>query len=284
MLEAKLGIAAELAGLLDQLGQPELRYAVNVARWPNWMKRVFIQFGPDDALVRYLRVIGKTRASRMRTLMQRAVRLVLSDYDANALLRMYPMHLMSTAQAAALLERSPGGRLLDIGAGSGDVTSALGPLFDVVEAIETSRLSRRRLRASGLVCHAYDVTAQGILGTNFDVIALLNVLDRTDRPLELLGKCHCHMTRQTQLLLSVPLPYRPHVYTGARSREPRERLAVVGNTFSDALLRFVQQVLVPMGFRIDRITRLPYLSGGDSEQPITVLDAAVLVCRNASAQ
>lgn len=275
------GLAVSLKVLLESLGQPELTYGVNVARWPLALRQVFVESCPDRPLVEYLTRVLASRASSGRTRLQRALRLVLSDYDANALLDMYPMHLLSTAQAEVLLDRPRGGRLLDIGAGSGDVTAALAPLFDEVEVTEASRWARRRLRARGLVCHGYDVATKGIRGRQYDVVALMNVLDRTDRPVTLLKRCLAHMTADTRLMLSIALPYYPFVYAGAISREPRERLAVIGGNFSDALLRFVQRDLVPLGLRVERMTRLPYLSGGDSMSKMTVLDAAVLTCRKA---
>lgn len=243
------------------------------------MRARFFECGPDSDLVDYLARVRQQRASRTRTLAQRVLRLAMSDFDANALLGMYPMHLFGPTQARLLLGPSCGGSLLDIGAGSGDVTRALQPLFARVEAVESSWAARRRLRAAGFVCHGYDVATVGIQGSGYDVIALLNVLDRTDRPVTLLERCRAKMGPDTRLLVSMPLPYRPHVYIGATTREPKERLPVVGNQFSDALLRLVEHALVPGGFEVERLTRLPYLSGGDSTRTLTVLDAAVLVLR-----
>lgn len=268
-----------LAGLLDQLGQPTLDYCVNMARWPESMKTAFVELGPDEALQDYLKRIIVSRASVTKTRLQRVLRCFVSDFDANALLRMYPMHLLSTAQAEQLFGARPGGKLLDLGAGSGDVTSALGPLFDQIDVVETSRVAARRLRQRGFNCTNYDVTVQGIRGGPYDVIALLNVLDRTDRPYALLEQCRNAMSENTQLMLSTPLPYRPHVYVGGRTRDPSERLPVVGNDFSDALRRLVLEVLQPMGLVPTRLARIPYISGGDSERAITVLSAAVAVCR-----
>jgi hypothetical protein len=277
-------IAKELARLLDRLGQPALEYGVNMARWPDSMKTRFVELGPDQALFDYLERVSATRASPGRTRLQRLMRLALSDYDANALLEMYPMHLLSTAQAGELLGRPRGGRLLDVGAGSGDVTAALQPLFENTEVVETSWGARKRLRALGYVCHSYDVAELGIRGDGYDVVALLNVLDRADHPLTLLEKCRSYMTSETRLLLSLPLPYRPHVYAGVITREPKEHLSVLGNNFSDAVLRLVQNVLPVQGLVVERFTRLPYLSGGDSSRAMTVLDAAVVVCSRVASQ
>jgi hypothetical protein len=271
-------------GLLERLGQPRFDYGVNMARWPDTMKQAFVELGPDPTLFEFLERAATERASPGKTWLQRMMRLALSDYDANALLGIYPMHLFGTAQAEQFLMRPRGGRLLDIGAGSGDVTAALRPLFETVEVVETSWAARRRLRARGYVCWSYDVAESGIRGDRYDVIALLNVLDRVECPVTLLARCRARMTDETRLLLSVPLPYRPLVYRGAHSREPKQRLAVVGSNFSDAVLRLVQQVLLPNDFEVERLTRLPYLSGGDSERAITALDAAVVLCKRASSE
>jgi hypothetical protein len=268
-------------GLLDRLGQPAFDYGVNMARWPEWMKQSFVELGPDQALFVFLERVATDRAPRGKTWLQRVMRLALSDYDANALLGMYPMHLFSTAQAEQFLGRPRGGRLLDIGAGTGDVTAALRPLFETVEVVETAWAARARLKARGYVCRSYDVAKCGIRGDGYDVIALLNVLDRTEYPVKLLERCRAWMTGETRLLLSVPLPYRPLVYASALSREPKQRLAVVGSSFEDALLRLVRNVLLPNDFVLERLTRLPYLSGGDSERAMTALDAAVVLCRKA---
>ena len=272
----------KLNGLLGVLGQPVLEYGVNTARWPHSMREAFVESGPDQGLVEYLERIRDSRATRRKTFAQRLLRTVMSDFDANALLGMYPMHLFSTEQATMLL----GARrrhLLDIGAGTGDVTGAVQPLFERVEVLESSWGARRRLRALGFECHDYDVAQLGIRGGGYDVVSLLNVLDRADRPWTMLKRCREWMKADTRLLLSVPLPYRAHVYVGVGSREPRERLPIVGERFSDALLRLVLNVLDPVGLVVERMTRLPYVSGGDSSRPITVLDAAVLSCRTASA-
>src|SRR5512145_3463579 len=133
-----------------------------MTRWPELLKARFLEFGPDAALVDYLERVRVNRAGWWRTRAQRLVRLLVSDYDANALLGLYPMHLLSTEQAARLLSRSRGGRPLDIGAGSGDVTAKLTPLFERVEVLETSFWAARHLAARGYTCHRFDVTLTGI--------------------------------------------------------------------------------------------------------------------------
>src|SRR6185503_2611705 len=67
------------------------------------------------------------RHGRVRTYAQRLARLYLSDFDANALTGMYQMLLLPEAAWRSLLGDRASGRLLDVGAGSGDVTAALSP-------------------------------------------------------------------------------------------------------------------------------------------------------------
>lgn len=268
-----------MARLLDALGQPALEYAVDMARWPAVMKSRFLELGPDDALLDYLEQIIAARASPNRTRLQHLLRWLMSDYDANAVLRMYPMHLLSTQHAERLIGRARGGRLLDIGAGSGDVTQALAPLFDSVTVVETSRFAARRLAERGFSSARYDVTRDGVRGGPYDVIALLNVLDRTSHPLTLLEKCRVAMAPETMLMISMPLPYRPIAYAGSRMLEPQEPLPIAGHDFSVSLMRLISDVLQPAGLLPIRFTRLPYVSGGDADRPITILSAAVLVCQ-----
>lgn len=93
----------------------------------------------DDATEFLLRCGGRSTAVRWaQSAATTALRATLSLTDANGLVGRGGMHVLSTAQARTLLQRSPGdgGVLLDVGAGDGSVTSQLAPLFDAVVATE----------------------------------------------------------------------------------------------------------------------------------------------------
>jgi SAM-dependent methyltransferase len=275
----------------------ELRYRCDLARLGD-LARHFIPSQLDTEGEAFLARAVRRNHSRFSLWAHRALTLVMSDFDANGLLDMYPVFLMSTAQAQRLLEVArPGavshGRLLDIGAGSGDVTTRLSPLVDSVQCTETSRHMARRLRKRGLSCWLGSVgernpgeasAAESRPGDPwgcdgpFDVISLFNVIDRSDKPRSLLSAATRRLAPGGLLLLATPLPYAPFVYAGAITREPSETLKIESEEFEDAVVELWRNELAPLDLELRAFTRLPYLSGGDAQYPAYVLDDAVLVC------
>jgi len=65
----------------------------------------------------------------------------------------------------------------------------------------------------------------------------------------------------------------------ATDHHPKQHLHVSGETFEGQLSSLVQDVLVPVGFEVERFTKLPYLSEGDLYHSYYVLYDAVLVLR-----
>jgi hypothetical protein len=139
-----------------------------------------------------------------------------------------------------------------------------------------------RLRRRGFRCHALDVALEGVPDPPYGVIACLNVIDRARRPLSLLEQLRAGLADGGHLLLSVPLPYAPLYYDGASTRDPEQKLDIAGGTWEEAATALAHRVLQPLGFELRALARAPYLSGGDSEEPVYELDAAVVVCRRAS--
>jgi SAM-dependent methyltransferase len=266
----------------------DLRYACDLARLGELGER-FIPSQLDAEGEAFLAAALKSSHTRAAYWAHRALSLVMSDFDANALLGMYPVFLLSTPQALQLLDAArPGGvtstRLLDIGAGSGDVTTRLLPLVDSVCCTEASRHMARRLRKRGFSCWR-GLVGEGAPGDPlaneppFDVVVLSNVIDRAPRPRSLLGNVVRHLPAGGLLLLSTPLPYEPFFYDGSVTRDPVERLNVEADNWEDALGELWQNELAPLGLELRALTRVPYLSGGDVQYPAYALDDAVLVCR-----
>lgn len=255
-----------------------LRYDCDLSRLAPRLQDRFVQFGVDDSLQSYVQRARRQRHGRLLTSVHRALRGLFSDFDINGLLGTYPMHVLGREQWEQLLPAA-GGRLLDVGAGNGDVTAELAPLFDDVTVIETSRFMARRLQRRGYRCHRTDVGTQPVPDGPYDVISVLNVLDRCDRPLSLLGNVRTALRPGGRLLLALVLPYRPFVYDGTLTREPAERLPLRDDTWEGATNELVEMVLQPLGFEIEYCSRAPYLSGGDAYQALYELDDVVLVCR-----
>jgi SAM-dependent methyltransferase len=264
-----------------------LRYACDLSRLGELAEH-FIPSRLDPEGEAFLAAALKRGHTRVAYWAHRALTLLMSDFDANALLGMYPVFLLSTPQAMQLLHAArPGGvgsaRLLDIGAGSGDITTRLAPLVESVSCTETSRHMARRLRKRGFPCWRGAV-GDGAPGDPlasepaFDVVALSNVVDRAPRPRSLLASVVRHLPPGGLLLLATPLPYAPFFYDGPVTRDPIERLNVTAEGWEEAANELWRNELAPLGLTLRALTRLPYLSGGDVQFPAYVLDDAVLVC------
>lgn len=205
-----------------------------------------------------------------------------SDFDTNAWLGTHSLHLVGRTSFARLLglgaEMRLGGRLLDVGAGTGEVTAELAPLFDETITTEVSRGMARCLDRRGFTCLRVDlaVDVPPGLGT-FRVVSLLNVLDRAPRPATLLDRALEHVAPDGQLLVSTPLPLRPHVQGAGTTSEPDEWIAGRADSFAHALEELVSRELVPRGLEVERWARTMYRSQGDTSAELYELDAAILV-------
>jgi SAM-dependent methyltransferase len=217
------------------------------------------------------------RHGALRTYAQRLARLFLSDFDANALTGMYRMLLLPEAAWRTLLGSRGGGRLLDVGAGSGDVTLVLGRCFDDVSATEVSRGMAKRLTKRGVRCHPVDLAAAPLPAPPFDAVSLLNVLDRCQRPRQLLRHCLQALKPDGLFIVALALPYRPFFFEGPRTPDPLERLECDAAGWEDAARRFIERDLLPLGLTLECFARAPYLSAGDSGRPLYELDDVVVV-------
>jgi SAM-dependent methyltransferase len=269
----------------------ELRYACDIERLGELGER-FVPSQLDAEGEAFLAAALRQSHTRAGSWAHRALTVFLSDFDANALLGMYPVFLLSTPQALGLIETArPGGvstgRWLDIGAGSGDVTTRIAPLVETLECTEASRFMARRLRRRGFSCWLGRV-GEGAPGDPlaregaFDVISLFNVIDRAARPRSLLAAVVRRLPPRGLLVLATPLPYAPFYFEGSLTRDPVEKLHVGAELWEDALGELWRHELAPLGLELRALTRLPYLSGGDMQSPAYVLDDVVLVCEKTS--
>jgi SAM-dependent methyltransferase len=255
-----------------------LVYSIDRSRLPPAIASRVVELTVDDDVTGFLARAVDRSPSRARLVARALVRPWCSDFAANALVDTYRLQLLSAAQWDRLLGWC-GGRLLDVGAGMGDVTLALAPCFDDVLAVETSAALVRRLRAAGLRAECRDLTTAPVPDAPYDAVALLNVLDRCARPRALLGSLRDAIVPDGRLIVSVPLPYDPVHYVGPRMTPPREPLRLGNGSWEHQAARLVERVLEPEGFALASLSRAPYLSEGDRQAPFYELDAAVLVLR-----
>lgn len=255
----------------------KLRYGADLARL-HGAGAPFTQLRLDQETADYVAQSEAARHGRFLTWVHQLLRSFLSDFDINGILGTYPMHVLSTAQWETLIGR-PGGRLLDVGAGRGDATAKLAQLFDEIVVTETSKAMQKRLRRQGYECLSEDIAESKDLAEQFDAVSLLNVLDRCDRPLSLLGTARSALKPGGLLLIALVLPYRPFVYDQGAPRAPAERLAITTEEWELSVCELVNTCLLPLGLEVVTLSRAPYLSGGDANHALYELDDVIVVCR-----
>ncbi|MCC6663194.1 MAG: methyltransferase domain-containing protein [Polyangiaceae bacterium] len=254
-----------------------LRYDCDRARLSPGLAARFVELEPDDETRAFVQAAADGRHGRLLSWVHSTLGAFLSDFDVNGLLGTYPLFLLSQAQWSALLGPERRARLLDVGAGAGEVTARIAGLAQQVVTSETSRMMARRLRQRGFECRRTDF-ADGPPADRFDLVTCLNVVDRSDRPRTLLRNLRAGLAPGGRLVIATPLPFRPFVYAGGTTREPRERLPIDAEPWESALAQLVERVLCPLGLEVIALCRAPYLSGGDPGRELYVLDDAVVVC------
>jgi SAM-dependent methyltransferase len=222
----------------------------------------------------------------------------VTDYDAGAILNSPRLFLLSTEQWRTLLPNAAG-RLLDVGAGNGDLTSQLAPLFSSVTVTEVSswltwRLGRNGYTASFITTDPADLIGHPSkeLAAPFDTVCCLHILDRCAQPLELLDSIRRVLRDDGTVVLGLTLPFL--------SYSRKHGLNIRGKTFEEAAASFIEnvrcarsargqrtwltrarplQVVEPSGFRVERVARVPYLCQGTYLVPMFALDDLLVVAR-----
>lgn len=254
-----------------------LHYRVDLARLPAELRRAFVELDADDSTRSWIDAVRDKPNSRAKTLLRDLAMVFVSYFDANALTNSFQDRLLSTAQWRRLLGEG-GARLLDVGAGDGEVTRQIAPLFSDVVATETSQPMVRRLRSKGYTAHCCDIAFNPVDEPgSFDVVALQNVIDRTTHPLRLIESAFEMLSPGGRLVIAVPLPLSPVVYIGTAWLDPEEPLPVGAPDFESAATALYEQVFVPCGCRVTALTRAPYLCSGTAREPVEVLDDAIFV-------
>lgn len=151
--------------------------------------------------------------------------------------------------------------LLDVGAGDGSVTERMSNLFRHVYVTEMSPIMRWRLSTRGFT--VLDTNQWG--NETFDVITCLNVLDRCQKPLSLLKQIRQHLKPNGRLILSVVLPLRQY-FEYNDNHYPDEYLRIEGDQPEKQINYLLIHILQPLGYRLKKFTRLPYLCEGDLEK------------------
>lgn len=278
----------------DGRKRPPLRYSINLDLMSLDLRASFVQSQQDEETTEFLRAARQqhTVTGGCSDLLYGTI---LSRTSANALTFRGGMFVLSRDNARRLIhgamppaeEPAMGSgkerkrTLIDIGAGDGGVTKRMAWLFDSVSATEASYPMQWRLWKEGYtVVRDLSKTRE-----QYDCVALMNVLDRADKPLSLLQEMQRLMKPGGIAVLAVVLPWCPFVEVGNRQQAPTEVLPMVGGRcgdkapFEHCVQLMADTVLKPAGFEIIRWTRVPYLCEGGNESQYYALDDALFVMR-----
>ena len=172
-------------------------------------------------------------------------------------------HLCSSDQFYLLFSHAGLGvndaTLLDIGSGSGSVTSQLGPLFNSLECFELSTFMSSKLRRNGFTALT-SAQFESLHGPTFDIVAVLNVLDVAESPISLLKRSID--LAKSAILISLPLPF---IHRTSVTHEPKEIYCSRSKSFEFCSNDFIQFV-ESHGVRLASWTRVPYLD--QPERPL----------------
>jgi hypothetical protein len=118
-------------------------------------------------------------------------------------------------------------------------------------------------------------------GKQYDVIALLNLIDRCSKPITLLKSLRSRLRNaDSRLVIAVPVPLRPAVESADGWKATEEDIAppgcYCGYSWEEGVQRLITDVIDPL-YDVRVISRLPYLSEGNLRRSYYVLDDVLLV-------
>ncbi|VDN01763.1 unnamed protein product [Thelazia callipaeda] len=210
---------------------------------------------------------------------------IFTKTSINGILGRGGMHLFSLNQLQEFLDIpsdwiSFDKRLLDLGAGDGQITATLARLYNFVSVTEASKVMEWRLKQRRFKTIPVDSWHQY---GNYHLVSALNLLDRHYNPSLLLARLHSVTSRsKSLLLLAVVLPLYQYVEfhpTGSTTRPGNIELVIKGRTFEEQAISIVKDVFEPSGFELLKWGKLPYLCEGDFRRPFYHLDDAVFLLK-----
>ncbi|XP_001865541.2 methyltransferase-like protein 9 isoform X2 [Culex quinquefasciatus] len=218
----------------------------------------------------------------------------MTQTDVNGILRRGSMYILSDNQFQTILTNSGlknlannGNntiRVLDIGAGDGEVTARLVNAISLLVpdsnitlfATESSWVMRSRLAEKQI-----QVVEEINVLNNVDFVSCLNVLDRCIDPLALLHEIYSVLAPDGRLMVALVLPYSHYVEKNSSHLPLRPLLDHwpnhTGMSIEKEIEAFFKKLEI-VGFTILSWTKAPYLCEGDLRQSFYWLDDIVVVC------
>lgn len=264
---------AELSRTEEREKRDDLReqYSCELEMLPPHLRTRFVQLHFDEDTRRFMddQCFGTSKSwirSFYDVLKVSVVRPVLTQWysltDSNAILSLGQMHVLSTSQFRQMIGGSATSEpqvdsWLDIGAGDGNTTKNVRALTNRLVVTESSEPMCRRLEALNMFDRVVCCDSLAELqneGRFFQVISILNVLDRCSHPMSLLNSVVA--MKPDLVVIAIVFPLHPMVESGPNQLEPVEDITIDNDHFERFVAEFERKVLRPAGLDLIRFSRV----------------------------
>ena len=199
------------------------------------------------------------------------------------------MFVLSEKQTRTLLNLPDNDKtyqnVADLGAGDGNVSIRVAKALNLprkkLKVTDVSPTMTYRLREKGFtvanVTHWFENEV-------FDAVFMLNLLDRCKKPYSMLKQAHQALTDAAhgRLVISLVFPIKQSV-EWRKSRLPDEKLSINKNEpLEEQITKFVEKIMAPAGFELEKFSKVPYLSEGDINNPYYSLTNIAMVFKKVS--
>ena len=219
----------------------------------------------------------------------------MKHVDAASLIQVNKMFVLDTTTLLKMLRVGgkcpdlPLNRILDVGAGDGHVTeTAYRSVCKELEVTEASFGCVESLKSNPNIDHVHFETGLESISRSsqdrkFDIISMLNVLDRCDKPMSMLRDAKTLLANEGKLVVALTYPHRPFVVEKdvIKAKQSETFLDLdTQATFEDFVDHCTDSVFAPNGYNVDIFTRVPYICAGStqSKDPYSCLSCAVFIC------
>lgn len=263
----------------------DFEYSINISKLNDSLSKMVVDLKHDSDRDSFVLSAKSVPYSKIKLIVHRLLSRWIPLFDLDAFMGMYPLFILGRESWDRVVPHDKwGGSLLDIGAGQGSVTECARHLFSRIETVETSYGVLLRLKSRGFNATLCDIASSpdAFPKKSFDVISLLNVIDRAQSPISLLRNAINFLKDDGIIVVATPIPVVQRVWTTV-SHEPEESFGLaIRESFEDGLLDLVRVFNEMFGLVPVSISRAPYICKSGSPCGIDFYDDAVLVFKKCS--
>ena len=226
----------------------------------------------------------------------------ISHTNLNALLATGEMFLLSSQHFKTLLQLNNFNilnkqlDLLDIGAGNGLITKEITNdiTFNSITTTDISKAMTNRQKDLGFNSYNIDNIDHLPLNHTYDIITIFNVFDRCNKPIDLLLSISKRLKSNDSLcIITIPLPLSPSYEDGKKWLKPQQSILQEKeksekeeycyhcddniNKYEEQIIQIYYQFFIKYNYKVISISRIPYLSQGDLNQAIYILDDVLFI-------